>query len=98
MGVQVTLSQRVQIRPNFGAVYGAETGFRLWDSKMSVFQPVALTGVVASNPTVVQLNLTWVSPGTPTTLTYGWSDYPTMPIEDSVYRRPVPPFNATLST
>jgi len=58
-------------------------------------QKLDLQGVSEDGFTV-QLNTTFIS-GAPTTLKYGFKDYPALVLFDRVYGVPVAPFNATLS-
>lgn len=64
-------------------------------------QPVTLTSLSPDSLTL-QLNVTWIGPGSPllnTTLLYAWADYPAaMPLVDAVFDIPVAPFNVSLTS
>ena len=60
-------------------------------------QPLQIYGVL-DDAVTLQLNVTFIS-GTPRTLKYAWSDYPSMSVFDAdpADGRPAPPFNATIA-
>lgn len=98
MGIRVKFDQPIVVRttgnmpPQFR---GFDNGFVLQGAN-NVSQPVTLTGVRTDDPTTVQLNVTWIyGPGMPSTLLYGWRDYPTMPLANAA-DLPVIPFNVSM--
>jgi hypothetical protein len=64
----------------------------------TLLQPLDFEGITASSGgRTVQLNTTFIS-GYPTTVKYGWHDYPTMLLyADDEFGLPVAPFNATIT-
>lgn len=95
LGMRVKFDQPLVQRPLFGSLTGQYNGFDLVGSVNNASQPVTLTGVRTDDPTVLQLNVTWVNGGVPATLYYGWDDYPTLPLANA-FGLPVAPFNMSV--
>mmetsp|Transcript_20227 Transcript_20227/g.47279 ORF Transcript_20227/g.47279 Transcript_20227/m.47279 type:complete len:341 (+) Transcript_20227:1-1023(+) len=104
-GVRIKFDQEIEIAgcgtsrmaQEPGDLNSFDNGFVLWDKDGgSQFQPAELTGVVADDPTTLQLNVTWVWGNTaPSLLAYAVSDYPVMRVYNS-FGQPAMPFKALI--
>jgi sialate O-acetylesterase len=96
VGIRVFFDQPLVLHPSYQTLNGNPANFELLISNGAT-QPVGLTGVNLSNPSILQLNVTIVNgPVEKAVLRYGWRDYPTMPLTNAA-GQPAPSFNISIS-
>lgn len=95
MGMRIKFDQALLPRALFGPLQGQDNGFSLIGLGGNYSQPVTFTGIRSDDPTVLQLNVTWIGPVPPAVLQLGWHDYPTLPLANAA-GLPVGPFNITV--
>lgn len=96
VGFRVYFDQKLILNPSYQSLNGHPSAFEFVASNGGT-QPVGLTGLSASDPTMLQLNATIVAgPLEHGVLRYAWRDYPSMPLTNS-FGQPAPAFNVSVA-
>lgn len=96
LGIRLMFDQPIVLTPGYDQHYSIANGFTVRGANAGDYQGVTLTGIRSDDPTVVQLNVTFVvGGGIVARLDYALADYPVMPLFN-IWGQPAMPFSLAL--